>query len=163
MTVFLGGTRVATNVRDAAGDRALGTEVSEVVRNHVLKGGERWQDRAWVVDAWYLSGYQPLQDPDGRTIGMLYVGLLEAPYDELQTRMIRRFAIPALSLLGLAWIASVLILGGITRPLERLKGSAERITAGDWKQPATAGSAYAEIASLSEALSEMHSAIRERS
>ncbi len=162
VTVFLGGTRVATNVRDPAGERALGTEVSEAVRDHVLEGGERWQDRAWVVDAWYLSGYRPMKDPDGTTLGMLYVGLLEAPYDELRTRMIRRFAVPALSLLGLACVASVLIVRGITRPLEELKATAERIAAGDWERPVAAGGSYGEISSLSEALTEMQSAIRER-
>ncbi len=162
VTVFLDGTRVATNVRDEAGDRALGTRVSDVVRDRVLRGEERWHDRAWVVDAWYLSGYQPLQDPGGKTLGMLYVGLLEAPYDELQTRMIRRFVVPALSLLGLAWVASVLIVGGITRPLERLKEAADRIAAGDRQRPAPAGGSYLEITSLSDALSDMQSAIRQR-
>ena len=162
VTVFLGDTRVATNVRDESGGRALGTRVSEIVRDRVLGAEERWHDRAWVVDAWYLSGYQPLKDPGGKTLGMLYVGLLEAPYDDLQTRMVRRFAVPAAWLLGLALVAAALIVTRITRPLERLRETAERIAAGDWEWPANAGSSYVEIASLAEALTDMQSAIRRR-
>ena len=168
VTVFLGDTRVATNVRDAAGARALGTRVSKIVREHVLDRGERWRDRAWVVDAWYLSGYQPLKAPDGETVGMLYVGLLEAPYDELQIRMIRRFAVPALVLLGLALIAAVVVVRRITRPLERLRERAEAIAVDDVhdapmeQQELNAGGTYLEIASLSKALVDMQDAIRER-
>ncbi len=162
VTIFLGDTRVATNVRNQAGERALGTRVSEIVRNQVLGEEERWHDRAWVVDSWYLSGYQPLQEPTGKTIGMLYVGLLEAPYDELQLRMIRRFAVPALILLGLAWLATVWVVRRITRPLESLRASADRVAAGDWERAVEPGHSYREIASLSEALANMRSAIRKR-
>ncbi len=171
VTVFLGDTRVATNVRDETGGRALGTRVSEVVREHVLEREERWHDRAWVVDAWYLSGYQPFQSPDGETLGMLYVGLLEAPYDELQVRMIRRFAVPALLLLVLALVAAVLVVRRIIRPLESLRQSAEAIAEdGGYigapqarrEHPVAGGGSYLEIASLSEALVRMQAQIRRR-
>ena len=162
VTVFLGDTRVATNVRDREGNRALGTRVSDVVRDHVLAREERWQNRAWVVDAWYLSGYLPLRDPSGTTIGMLYVGLLEAPFDELRLRMIRHFAVPVLLLIGLAWMAAVVVVRRITGPLERLRETAEGIAAGDWSLPVDTGGSYREITSLSDALVNMQSAIRKR-
>jgi two-component system NtrC family sensor kinase len=162
VTIFLGGTRVATNVRDADGDRALGTRVSDIVREQVLGREERWQDRAWVVDSWYLSGYQPLQQPDGETIGMLYVGLLEAPYDVLRGQLVRRFAVPALVLLVLALAGTVLVVRRITRPLEQLRASADQIAAGEWQTAPAADGSYSEITSLSEALTDMQTALRER-
>jgi len=79
ITIFLDGVRVATNVLGPDGARAVGTLVSSEVRHQVIERGQTWQDRAWVVDASYLSGYRPLGDADGRGIGMIYVGLLEAP------------------------------------------------------------------------------------
>ncbi|WP_412841613.1 Cache 3/Cache 2 fusion domain-containing protein, partial [Aeromonas dhakensis] len=36
-------------------------------------------DRAFVHDAWYVSGYEPLLGANGERIGMLYVGFLEWP------------------------------------------------------------------------------------
>ncbi|MCP5070915.1 MAG: hypothetical protein GY946_30495, partial [bacterium] len=51
ITIFLGPVRVATNVLDTNGRRALGTIVSDEVRQAVLENGRTWRFRAWVVDA----------------------------------------------------------------------------------------------------------------
>ena len=41
-TLFLGDTRIATNVRLFEGQRALGTRVSRAVRDQVLGAGRDW-------------------------------------------------------------------------------------------------------------------------
>lgn len=51
-TIFLGDRRVATTVRDTAGQRALGTSASAEVARRVLGEGQRWTDRAFVVRDW---------------------------------------------------------------------------------------------------------------
>lgn len=56
------------------------TRVSAPVREQVLERGEVWIDRAFVHDAWYVSGYEPLLGANGERIGMLYVGFLEWPF-----------------------------------------------------------------------------------
>ncbi|MFM5462921.1 ATP-binding protein [Aeromonas simiae] len=83
VTFFLGDLRVSTNVpADSArgGGRALATQVSAPVRRQVLEQGGSWVDRAWVHDAWAVSGYEPLRDLHGHAIGMLYVGFPEWPF-----------------------------------------------------------------------------------
>jgi len=79
-TLFLGDVRVATNVRLFGDTRAIGTRVSAVVNNAVLKQGVTWLDSAFVVSDWYVSAYAPLVDSRQQRIGMLYVGFLEAPF-----------------------------------------------------------------------------------
>jgi signal transduction histidine kinase len=73
--------RVVTSVRDGAGRRAVGTYIPasgpdgpDPVVAAVLRG-ERYQGRAWVVDAWYVTAYEPLRSPAGRIEGMLFVGV----------------------------------------------------------------------------------------
>ena len=83
-TIFLDDVRIATNVLNEDGTRAIGTRVSEEVYNKVVLGGERWVGRAYVVNDWYISAYDPLRDHDGRVVGMLYVGTLEKPYVDLR-------------------------------------------------------------------------------
>ncbi|MDX9709291.1 MAG: Cache 3/Cache 2 fusion domain-containing protein [Trichloromonas sp.] len=74
--------RVATNVKKLDGDRAIGTYIPAVnadgspskIIQTVLEG-KTFFGRAFVVNAWYVTGYQPLWD-EGRqnVIGILYFG-----------------------------------------------------------------------------------------
>ena len=74
--------RVATTVRGADGARAIGTFVpatepsgaANAVVARVL-AGQRYEGRAFVVNAWYLTAYEPLRDASGAVSGMLFVGL----------------------------------------------------------------------------------------
>ncbi len=36
-----------------------------------------YRGRAFVVDAWYMTGYEPLRNATGEITGMLYVGANE--------------------------------------------------------------------------------------
>ena len=76
-TIFLGGTRISTNVHNLDGTRAIGTRLSEEVYNRVIVHKEKWVDRAFVVNDWYFSAYEPIFDVSGAIIGSLYVGMLE--------------------------------------------------------------------------------------
>jgi two-component system NtrC family sensor kinase len=130
-TLFLGDTRIATNVRLFAGERALGTRASQVVREHVLDEGKVWLDTAFVVNDYYVSGYEPVLDSHGERVGMLYVGFLEAPFsDAMQGALLTLFAIfvtvsVAGCVLSLAWARSVF------KPLEKLSATIRRVGAGD--------------------------------
>ena len=85
-TLFLDDVRVSTNVRLFQNQRALGTRVSQVVRDAVLGQGNVWLDRAFVVNDWYVSAYEPITDSFGQRIGMLYVGFLDAPFSMAKKR-----------------------------------------------------------------------------
>jgi methyl-accepting chemotaxis protein len=74
--------RISTNVIKADGSRAVGTTVSQPVYDAVVTDGETFYGRAWVVNAWYLTAYEPIKDNSGKTIGILYVGVLEEPFLE---------------------------------------------------------------------------------
>jgi two-component system NtrC family sensor kinase len=162
VTLFLDGVRVATNVRGPGGLRALGTQVSTEVRREVLEKGRRWRSRALVVDAWYLSGYLPLRDPDGEILGMLYVGLLEAPYDALRDQLLRRFLIPVAITLALGVAVILVLLPRITGPLRSLRQSALRLRAGDWSAPVPDEHSISEVTELAAAFRQMQAAIAQR-
>ncbi len=74
--------RVATTVKDSKGRRAIGTFIPAVhadgkpnpVVSAILKG-KTYHGRAFVVNTWYLTVYEPIRDKGGRLVGMLYVGL----------------------------------------------------------------------------------------
>ena len=87
-TVFMRDLRISTNVLNQDGTRAIGTRASSEVADRVLNNGQSWTGRAWVVNAWYLSQYDPIRDPDGKVIGMLYIGSLEQRYLDERSRAV---------------------------------------------------------------------------
>ena len=74
--------RVATTVVEKDGTRAIGTYIPSVnpdgSQNPLVAtvlGGKTYLGRALLVDSWYITAYEPLRDPKGSLIGMLYVGV----------------------------------------------------------------------------------------
>ena len=74
--------RVATNVEKRDGTRAIGTYIPAVnpdgTANPVvasLLNRETFRGRAYVVNDWYLTAYEPLFNYDGDVIGALYFGV----------------------------------------------------------------------------------------
>ncbi len=130
-TLFLDDVRVSTNVRLFADVRALGTRVSAAVRGQVLGEGRTWLDRAFVVQDWYISGYLPLRDSYGERVGMLYVGFLEAPFDEAK-RDAYLWMLAAFVFVVLLSVPVFLALArGIFSPLERMTQTIRRVRQGD--------------------------------
>ncbi len=83
--------RVATTVQTKDGKRAVGTFIPAVnldgSRNQVIEtvmGGKLFQGRAMVVGDYYLAAYEPLQDADGKVVGMLFVGVKQENVQSLR-------------------------------------------------------------------------------
>lgn len=81
VTIFLDNIRISTNVPlhfyptgNETQGRALGSLVSEEVKEKVLTQGEQWVDRAFVFNDWFISAYAPLEDIRGQRVGMIYTG-----------------------------------------------------------------------------------------
>jgi two-component system NtrC family sensor kinase len=162
VTVFCGDTRVATTVLGPDGKVATGTQVSPEVRRQVLEEGQTWLGRAFVVDEWYLSAYEPIRDPRGERIGILYVGVLEQKYQDIRTRSVYFLAALIVPILGLALVFGFFIVRGISRPLSRLVEASGQIASGNLDLPLAPLPAPHEIQVLSEAYTAMQGAIRDR-
>jgi two-component system NtrC family sensor kinase len=96
-TIFLGDLRISTNVMDREGNRAIGTRASREVYERVLGKGLPWIQRAFVVDDWYITAYEPIRDVQDKIVGMLYVGMLESKYASMKERLILLFFLFSMS------------------------------------------------------------------
>jgi signal transduction histidine kinase len=130
-TLFLDDVRISTNVRLFGSRRAIGTRVSAQVRDAVLVEGRTWLDRAFVVNDWYVSAYEPLHDARGQRIGMLYVGFLEAPLRWLRqgvllgTSVLFALVMLATAAVSLRWARSLF------EPVKRMHDTMRRVEQGD--------------------------------
>ena len=130
VTIFQWDTRIATNVTQANGNRAIGTRVSGEVYDKVLENNLSWYDRAFVVNDWYISAYDPIHDISGKVIGILYVGVLEKKYDDMKRALWKLYG-------GFSAGAAIFVLAAgfffsrrLTGSLRQLSKAADQIARG---------------------------------
>ena len=154
-TIFQNDLRISTNVKNIDGSYAIGTLVSEEVYEKTLEKGERWIGDAFVVNAWYISAYEPIRDIDGKIIGMLYVGLLKQPYNDILWQAILIFLGIAVFVIIIITFVAILLSQRITNPLRGLEEAAKRITEGDYRTNFKIKKAPREVNNLADALNHM--------
>ena len=161
-TLFLDDVRVSTNVRLFEGQRALGTRVSAEVRDRVLQTGDVWTARAFVVNDWYISAYEPIRDSFNRRIGMLYVGFLEEPFRqaEQRTQMVIWFSF--LAVIAVTVPVLLFFARSIFVPLERMNHAIARVEGGDLSARSEISGRDDEIARLAAHLDSLLDQIQER-
>jgi len=131
-TIFQKDLRISTNVKLEDGSRAIRTRVSKEVYDRVIGEGKSWKARAFVVNDWYLTAYEPIRNINGEVIGILYVGILEKKYNDMKTTA-------TLSFLGITVAGMFLALGiayplarTILKPIQNLQRGVEAVAAGDF-------------------------------
>ncbi|OQY27220.1 MAG: hypothetical protein B6I38_10365, partial [Anaerolineaceae bacterium 4572_5.1] len=130
-TIFQDDLRISTNVRNEDGSRAIGTRVSEEVYNQVIVKGEPWIDRAYVVNSWYITAYEPIRDMYDRIIGILYVGVLEQKYLDIQRRSTLTFL--GISVAGslISMVMSYVLAQSILKPVYKLVAASKEVAEGN--------------------------------
>ncbi|MFT7674145.1 MAG: two-component system NtrC family sensor kinase, partial [Gammaproteobacteria bacterium] len=134
VTVFLDDVRITTNVPIRPGERALGTRVSDEVRTTVLDNGKLWIDRAFVVNDWYISSYEPIIDIDGNRVGMLYAGFLEEPFRQSLLNAFIVLILMFFVLMGLTALVAVQGAKSIFKPLELISSVVHATRKGEEKR-----------------------------
>jgi two-component system NtrC family sensor kinase len=159
-TIFQNDLRISTNVKDERGERAVGTLLSAEVKRAVLDEGRPWIARAFVVNDWYITAYEPIRDVDTRIIGILYVGTLERPYLDTSGRVSLTFTL--ISSLGILLLLAVLYLltTRLVRPLRDMAEATRVIAQGDLSRKVEAGTRD-EVGALADSFNEMTDHLRE--
>jgi len=161
-TLFLEDVRVSTNVRLFENVRALGTRVSKEVRAAVLDEGRTWLDRAFVVNDWYISAYEPLIDSFGKRVGMLYVGFLDSPYRAAKAQTLWLISGGFILLLALSVPLFLRLARGVFKPLEDMVGTISRIEAGDLSARTGLPDSSNEVSRVSSHLDSVLAQVQER-
>jgi PAS domain S-box-containing protein len=78
-TVFMGDERISTNVPAADGKRATGTHLAHgPVYDAIFRDKKPYRGQTEVLGKSYMTAYDPILDPSGAVIGVLYVGVTQA-------------------------------------------------------------------------------------
>jgi len=160
-TIFQEDLRVSTNVKAEDGSRAIGTRVSEEVYEQVLVKGLPWIDRAFVVNNWYISAYEPIRDVNAKIIGVLYVGILEEKFIDLRKRTVAMFSGITLAGMIIALVVSSFLAKGILQPIKDLVFASQQLAKGNLKYEIQLKSKD-EIGELEETFNLMASSLKQR-
>ncbi len=160
-TIFQDDVRISTNVENEDGTRAIGTRVAEEVYNRVVKEGKPWIGRAYVVNDWYITAYEPIRDINDKIIGILYVGLLEQKYTDMKRRTILVFM--GITLLGavISITLSCYISSKISGSLKQLVAASKEVTHGNLTARVEINS-HDELRELAESFNTMAVALQQR-
>ena len=133
-TIFLDDLRIATSIRLPDGERALGTRVSPEVATVVLDEGRRYMGRAPIIGENYLTAYDPLIGDQGEIVGMLFVGIPEAPFVAMKETTIKQYIYILFLSLFLALLIAYSMSRKITRPLKVMTDTMQKVEMGDLSQ-----------------------------
>ncbi|MDT3321868.1 cache domain-containing protein [Shewanella sp. SP1S2-4] len=137
VTIFLDNIRISTNVPlhfyptgNETQGRALGSLVSEEVKEKVLTQGEQWVDRAFVFNDWFISAYAPLEDIRGQRVGMIYTGFSESPF--IHNYLLNIIELGTILMLVLL-VSGLLVYRGaysLLQPIERIHHVVQAVQSG---------------------------------
>jgi len=162
VTIFQDDVRISTNVLDESGQRAVGTRVSSQVYEKVVREGQVWHDRAFVVTDWYKTAYEPIKNIQGEVIGILYVGTLEQPFHDMARQVLVIFLLAVGAVTLIAVLFSFILAGALSRPLTQVVHASECLASGDWGCQVNANTSIKDINSMAEAFNAMAIGLKER-
>jgi len=160
-TMFLDDVRIATNVTNPDGTRAIGTRVSADVYEQVIGHGRPWFGRAYVVKDWYVTAYEPIVGVGNRILGILYVGVLEQKYLDIRRRTVAGFLGIMLAGAALAMVLSTAITRRVSHSVERLVTAARDVAGGNLNAAVDIRT-NDELAELADTFNAMAGSLRER-
>jgi two-component system NtrC family sensor kinase len=160
-TIFQDDVRISTNVHNEDGSRAIGTRVSTDVYQQVVIDGNQYVGRAFVVNNWYITAYEPIKDPENNIIGILYVGLLEQKYTDIRNRAILVFSGITLTGIILSILLALLISRGISSSIKKLVTVSKQLANGNLEAKVN-NISKDELGELAETFNFMATALKDR-
>ena len=162
VTIFQNDVRISTNVKNKQGNRAIGTRVSEEVYNQVLVNAQTWDDKAFVVNNWYKTAYEPIRNIEGNVIGMLYVGTLEQPFIDIARNTSLMLVLIIAGATAIAVIISYIIDADISKNVRNLLTATGKLSDGEYGLIVKTTTSVTELNELAKSFNEMSLQLKER-
>jgi two-component system NtrC family sensor kinase len=160
-TIFQDDVRISTNVHNLDGTRAIGTRIAEDVYEQVVVNGEQYVGRAYVVNNWYISAYEPIRGYSGDIIGILYVGILEQKYVDIKNQTMQIFLAITFAGAVLSIVLALYISRRISISVGTLAKASKQLAGGDLETKMERAS-NDEFGDLADTFNFMAGALRER-
>jgi methyl-accepting chemotaxis protein len=130
-TVFMGDTRVSTNIMTEEGVRAVGTRLTGPAYDSVFKSGKTHNGEVPILGETYLAVYEPIRDDNNKIIGVLFVGLKKTEFYSLIETTILEVSLAGIAVLVLFILISYKYSNNITGSIKAVLTFIGSISGGD--------------------------------
>ncbi|MGN1423260.1 MAG: methyl-accepting chemotaxis protein [Oscillospiraceae bacterium] len=138
VTVFLGNIRYATTVVDAAGQRVVGTAMSDAVEQRVIAARESYTGTADILGQNHYVDYEPLYDAGGGQVGALFGGFSSAESDAMFGMMIIvSISVTAVVIVAAAVLLVLMLRNMVEKPIIEANNIAAQMSRGELSAPDT--------------------------
>ena len=132
ITFFYQDTRMITTMKDAEGNRLIGTGANSVICKNVLEGDrEHFYHNIEIGEGHFLGYYRPLHNEDGACIGMIAISM---PADDVHGA-IRRVLIPTIGLIILGMVITgalaIFYVSKLVKAMESVQKSLSSVAKGE--------------------------------
>jgi methyl-accepting chemotaxis protein len=123
--------RRTTNVKKENGDRAVGTQLAPDHPGQApLRKGQAYKGPAVLFGKSFMTAYYPVMNPSGKVIGIIYVGIAMAEFENMLKQAMETMAVAAGIAALLVMLLTMVIVRRITRPLGSVTASLTAIAEG---------------------------------
>lgn len=132
VTLFYGDTRRATSLKDiSTGERIIGTQASKEVADKVL-GGHEYSSTALKINGQnYYAYYIPLENPDGRIVGMVFAGTPSVGIDSYIASRVTFVTVAAVIVMIIAILVVAFIAFKIVRAIKKAQEAVANLAQGN--------------------------------
>lgn len=127
VTIFWGKTRMATTIINSAGNRVVGTDISDKVYNEVTKNGYYFTSSVMIEGEEYYGYYEPLKNSNGTQVGMVFTGIAAKTAKDIYIKLLTgnlilmiAVAIVACGIIVLAMYVIVKAIGAVINNLDHV-------------------------------------------
>ena len=130
-TIFLGDTRISTNVLELDGKRAIGTKVSSKVADIVLNSGKEYVGEATILNNLFQAKYIPIKDSKDKVIGIWFVGVDKSIVNNIILNLMLKIGIINISFLIISIILVVVFVNSLKKNINIISLSLNSVANGD--------------------------------
>ena len=145
--------RRTTNVKKENGDRAVGTRLAaDSPAQAVVRSGKAYKGPTMLFGRRFFTAYQPVFNPGGNVIGIVYVGIPTAELDDMLWQAVSAMGIAAAIAALLVLALTTLIVRRVTKPLQAVTVSLTALAEGRTDIETQHAERYDEIGALARTI-----------
>lgn len=154
--------RKTTNITKPDGSRAIGTPLGKngaVFK--VVSQGETYSGEATILGLDYFTVYQPIFNPNGDVIGILYAGVLKSTVEALLNSVVAGLVMSSIIVLVLTVGMAVVAFRLMMRPIPNLANIMRKLAANDTSVDIPYRESGDEIGDMARAVAVFHEGMQE--